>query len=185
MSLLSDVVNANPAITPAQKAEFKAMHPGGVVPYLKHLPVLAAGAAGPLAFGGEAAGVAASGGDPNAGTGVPLDGGGPDPAALQSLYDTYLGGGASTSPDVTGSATGGGTGGILKNVLSFIGKNPLQAAQVGLAGLNAINAAKLKSQQFRLMNQGLNRVNTAADATAPPLNLRAPGSVQAMVGARP
>src|SRR5205823_5196674 len=116
MSLLSDVVNQNPAITPAQKAEFKAMHPGGVGRYLEHVPLIVGAAMSPVALGAAGASAAAGGSDTSA---SPLDSSGPDPAALQSLYDTYLGPGGSASPDVTGASTGGGTGGVLKNILSY------------------------------------------------------------------
>src|SRR5947209_3279594 len=67
---------------------------------------------------------------------------------------------AISGTDVSGMAPGGGgdTGGILGKVLGFIGKNPLQAGQLGLAGMNAVNANKLRGQQFDLMNDALKRV---------------------------
>jgi len=84
--------------------------------------------------------------------------------ATESLADignagTAAGGGSGIVSDV-----GSTLGGIGKGVLGYIKKNPLDAARIGLAGLNTITAAQAQGRANKAIGQGLGEVQGLVSA---------------------
>jgi hypothetical protein len=82
------------------------------------------------------------------------------------------------------AAAGGGggiLGGIGSSVLDYIKKNPLKAAQIGLAGMNVINSAKQQGRANSLLNSSISGVQSNINPPVAPLPM-APANPYAAAG---